>query len=170
MRKDARATGQAGEYFVAAEICRRRGTATTFTANMPGFDIVAGDAAGNRQVQISVKAKNTQHFWTTDGVRDAEARPDGAVPRFWVFVDLSGGRSPEYYVVRDKDVRDSIRTKYAERQQAYTDKHGHPRKNTIHGVWVKHIEEFLDNWAILGIFLGDPPGGAMSRSAAHPRG
>jgi hypothetical protein len=82
MRKDSRATGQAGEYFVAAEICRRGATATTFTANMPGYDIVAGDATGNRQVQISVKAKNTPSFWTTNGVRDAEARPDGEVPRF----------------------------------------------------------------------------------------
>jgi hypothetical protein len=41
--KNSRATGQAGEYFVAAEICRRGGTATTFAGNMPGFDIVAGD-------------------------------------------------------------------------------------------------------------------------------
>jgi hypothetical protein len=152
MRKDGRATGQAGEYFVAAEICRRGGTATTFTANMPGFDIVAGDAAGNRQVQISVKAKNTQSFWTTDGVRDAEARPGGEVPRFWVFVDLSGGRSPEYYVVPDKFARYSIRRMYSEYQERYEAKHGHRRDSPIHGVRVKDIAESRDCWDILKIF------------------
>jgi hypothetical protein len=152
MRKDGRATGQAGEYFVAAEVCRRGGSATTFTSNMPGFDIVAGDAAGNRQVQISVKAKNTQAFWTTDGVRDAMVRPDGEVPRFWVFVDLSGGRAPEYYVVPDKDVRDSIRRMHGEYQERYEAKHGHRRDSPMHGVRVKDIEKFRDCWDILGIF------------------
>ena len=149
MRKDGRATGQAGEYFVAAEVCRRGGTATTFTSNMPGFDIVAGDAAGNRQVQISVEAKNTEAFWTTDGIRDAMVRPDGEVPRFWVFVDLSGGRVPEYYVVPDKDVRDSIRRMHGEYQERYEAKHGHRRGNPIHGVRVKDIEKFRDCWDIL---------------------
>lgn len=155
MRKDGRATGQAGEYFVAAEICRRGATATTFTANMPGYDIVAGDAAGNRQVQISVKAKNSPSFWTTDGVRDAEARPDGEVPRFWVFVDLSGGRAPEYYIVPDEYARDSIRRMHAEYQERYEAKHGRRRDNRMRGVRVKDIAEFRDGRDILGIFPGD---------------
>lgn len=156
-RRDSRATGQAGEYFVAAEICRRGGTATTFTGNMPGYDIVAGDAAGNRQVQISVKTKNTERFWTTDGVRDAEARPDGEVARFWVFVDLSGGRPPEYYVVPDNDIRDSIRRMHGEYQDRYEAKHGRRRDNSIHGVRVKDIAEFQDRWDMLGLGLSELP-------------
>jgi hypothetical protein len=36
-------TKQIGEYLVAAELCRRGLIATTFTGNVPDFDIIATD-------------------------------------------------------------------------------------------------------------------------------
>jgi hypothetical protein len=39
-------TKQAGEYIVAAELSRRGFVATTFTGNVPSYDIVAVDAGG----------------------------------------------------------------------------------------------------------------------------
>jgi len=47
---------QAGEYIVAAELCRRGFFATTFTGNMPDFDILAIDDSGNL-MKIQVKKK-----------------------------------------------------------------------------------------------------------------
>ena len=47
--------GQTGEYLVAAELSRRGLIATTFTGNVPHYDIIASDEAG-RHVSIQVKA------------------------------------------------------------------------------------------------------------------
>jgi hypothetical protein len=47
--------GQTGEYLVAAELSRRGLIATTFTGNVPHFDIIASDESG-RHVSIQVKA------------------------------------------------------------------------------------------------------------------
>jgi Holliday junction resolvase-like predicted endonuclease len=47
--------GQTGEYLVAAELSRRGLIATTFTGNVPHYDIIASDESG-RHVCIQVKA------------------------------------------------------------------------------------------------------------------
>ncbi len=46
---------QAGEYLVAAELCRRGFIATTFTGNVPHYDIIAADNQ-EHDVHIQVKA------------------------------------------------------------------------------------------------------------------
>jgi hypothetical protein len=46
--------GQAGEYLVAAELSRRGLIATTFTGNVPHYDIIASDEKG-RHVSVQVK-------------------------------------------------------------------------------------------------------------------
>jgi hypothetical protein len=43
--------GQTGEYLVAAELSRRGLIATTFTGNVPNYDIIASDETG-RHVSI----------------------------------------------------------------------------------------------------------------------
>ncbi len=47
--------GQTGEYLVAAELSRRGFIATTFTGNVPHYDIIASDEAG-QHVSVQVKA------------------------------------------------------------------------------------------------------------------
>jgi hypothetical protein len=47
--------GQTGEYLVAAELSRRGLIATTFTGNVPHYDIIASDETG-RHVSVQVKA------------------------------------------------------------------------------------------------------------------
>lgn len=46
--------GQTGEYLVAAELSRRGLIATTFTGNVPHYDIIASDETG-RHVSVQVK-------------------------------------------------------------------------------------------------------------------
>jgi len=50
-------TKQVGEYLVAAELCRRGLIATTFTGNVPDYDIVAVSKEGGSAL-IQVKAIN----------------------------------------------------------------------------------------------------------------
>ncbi len=48
-------SGQFGEYIVAAKLCRQDFIATTFTRNMPGFDILALNQKTNKSLRIQVK-------------------------------------------------------------------------------------------------------------------
>ena len=50
--------GQTGEYLVAAELSRRGLIATTFTGNVPHYDIIASDETG-RHVSVQVKASRS---------------------------------------------------------------------------------------------------------------
>ena len=47
--------GQTGEYLVAAELSRRGMIATTFTGNVPYYDIIASNEDG-KHVSVQVKA------------------------------------------------------------------------------------------------------------------
>ena len=47
--------GNAGEYYVCAELCRRNIFALITPKNNPLFDIVASDPEGKRSVEIQVK-------------------------------------------------------------------------------------------------------------------
>ena len=57
--------GNAGEYYVCAELCRRNILALITPKNNPLFDIVASDPEGIRSVQIQVKTMsiNNKQGW-----------------------------------------------------------------------------------------------------------
>lgn len=56
-------TKQVGEYLVAAELCRRGFIATTFTGNVPHFDIIASNASGGfRAIQVKAIKGATWQF------------------------------------------------------------------------------------------------------------
>ena len=56
--RDNKLVGAAGEYLVAAELCRRGLIATTFTGNVPHYDIIASDDKG-KHVSVQVKASRS---------------------------------------------------------------------------------------------------------------
>src|SRR5213594_2693568 len=53
--RDKLLTKQVGEYLVAAEVCRRGFVATTFTGNVPHYDISACNPTG-KHLAIQVKS------------------------------------------------------------------------------------------------------------------
>jgi hypothetical protein len=57
--------GQTGEYLVAAELSRLDFIATTFTGNVPHYDIIASDEMG-RHVSIQVKASRGSSWQFAD--------------------------------------------------------------------------------------------------------
>lgn len=56
--RSTKIVGQTGEYLVAAELSRRGLIATTFTGNVPHYDIVASDEVG-RHVSVQVKTSRS---------------------------------------------------------------------------------------------------------------
>ena len=76
-------TKQVGEYLVAAEVCRRGFIATTFTGNVPHYDIIASNSTGGHQaIQVKAILSNSWQFdirefvdVQLDGKRQIVGRP-----------------------------------------------------------------------------------------------
>ena len=109
--------GQTGEYLVGAELSRRGLIATTFTGNVPWYDIIASDEKG-RHVSVQVKA-STGTSWMLgnlgnycdiafDGKRQvigkAKACPIHRLVMAFVKIDPKG--DDRFYVLAWSDFRD----------------------------------------------------------------
>lgn len=112
--------GQAGEYLVAAELSRRGLIATTFTGNVPDYDIIASDGQG-RHVSVQVKAGRGGSWQFGDitrycditfkGRRQVVGKPKRCPVRrlVVVFVRLGGdSRDDRFYVLPWTRLRDLL--------------------------------------------------------------
>ena len=96
--------GNAGEYFVVAELLKRGVIAAMAPRNTPGFDVLATD--GVRSVNIRVKTRSpAAKSWVWN------VKEDGAIFRnitdndFTVAVDLrSANLPPEFFVFQTRDL------------------------------------------------------------------
>ena len=91
--------GNAGEYFVGAELCKRNILALITPKNNPLFDIVASDPEGIRNVQIQVKtmATTNKQGWKL-GVNMTKKRNN---PRlFLVLVNMHDDKPNDYYIYK----------------------------------------------------------------------
>ncbi|TFB11470.1 hypothetical protein E3V55_03640 [Candidatus Marinimicrobia bacterium MT.SAG.3] len=149
-------TGQTGEYLVAAELCRRGLIATTFTGNVPDFDILATDIKNNT-FQIQVKAIRGS-AWQFDGRKflDIELRNDiqtvkrkkGKKDGFnrdliCVFVVLKDYGEDEFFIFRWGFLQDYFFKHY---------RRGKRPKNpsSFHcAIWPKQLKKHKDNWALI---------------------
>ena len=111
-------TAMAGEFYVAAELCRRGYVAGLTMKNFPKVDIFALNPATGRQVAIQVKTtganKNPSFFVPQD---------PGGPEMVFVFVTLSAA-GYEAYVLRANEVR-------ALSRQARTDYLQKPHKKPL---------------------------------------
>jgi hypothetical protein len=149
--------GQTGEYLVAAELSRRGLIATTFTGNVPHYDIIASDETG-RHVSVQVKAArggswqfaDITHYCdiTFKGHRQVvgRAKPCPVRRLVVVFVALGKERDDRFYILtwqrlRDLLIRDRV---------AYLGKHGGIRpkqwKSLHSGIVEKSLLPYRDRW------------------------
>ena len=106
--------GQTGEYLVAAELSRRGLIATTFTGNVPHYDIIASDESG-RTVSIQVKASRGSSWQFGNITQYCDIEFDGErqvvgglktcpVRRLvMVFVSLEANGNDRFYIIPWKD-------------------------------------------------------------------
>jgi hypothetical protein len=144
---------RAGEYFVAAELNKRRAFAVTFAGNMPRIDIIACNEDQSRTVHIQVKTKRGGRNWHSSIVGSQAMEPPEDETNFWIFVDLGGvNECPRFWIVPDYWIRDNIYKTH----QAYLDRHGGSRarnpNSTHHSIHERRLEAWRDRWDILGIF------------------
>ncbi len=145
-------TGQAGEYFVAAELNRRGAYSVTFSGNMPGIDIIASNVTRNRTVFIQVKTRRAGTWQTTIDQGKLAKKKDNETS-FWVFVDLRPKLTfPEYYIVPECWIQNDIYKSH----RAYLKKHGGKRarnpKSKHHSIKSDRIEKWKDRWDEMRIF------------------
>jgi hypothetical protein len=152
-------TKQIGEYLVAAELCRRGLIATTFTGNVPDFDIIATNEAFET-IPIQVKTIR-DGSWQLDANKFIIIEINDGVQRIidktrlsnpdliCIFVRLISQGDDEFYIFRLRDLQEIIFDGHSQ----YLEKHGGRRPknpNSTHtGVNPKFLERFRDNWDII---------------------
>jgi hypothetical protein len=123
--------GQTGEYLVAAELSRRGLIATTFTGNVPHYDIIASNEEG-KHVSVQVKASRGPSWQFGDitqfcdisfkGKRQIVGRLKSCpVQRLVVvFVKIHTPVDDEYYILPWRTLRNLI----VKGHMAYLERHG----------------------------------------------
>jgi hypothetical protein len=156
--------GQTGEYLVAAELSRRGLMTTTFTGNVPDYDIVATDSEF-RSILVQVKAI-TGLSWQFDIRRFVDIRLDGkrqiigqlVKPKrdiVCVLVALRDYGSDRFYIMRWTDLRRLL----VNGHRIYLNKHGGTRPvrfDSYHtALNEKALGAFRDNWSVLDDAIKD---------------
>lgn len=150
--------GNAGEYFVIAELLKRGIIAAQTPRNATAFDILATD--GNRTVKIRVKTKSAQydHYqWNikTDGsiFRMLSEKDD-----YVILVNLNpGNKRPNFYIVPTilidewlrRDFDKWVKTRGARDQQRDPKNKG---RHLEHHNYVDVLEKYEDAWE--SVFVG----------------
>jgi len=149
--------GQTGEYLVAAELSRRGLIATTFTGNVPHYDIIASDVTG-RHVSVQVKASRGGS-WQFGDIRQycdirfnghrqvvGKAKPCPVRRLVVVFVNIADDGDDRFYIctwqrLRGLLIRDRV---------AYLQKHSgvRPKRwDSMHSAIIeKSLLPFRDQW------------------------
>lgn len=157
--RDIQLKKEIDEYLVAAEVCRRGFIATTFTGNVPHYDIIASNATGRHQA-IQVKAIRGG-AWQFDvrvfadislqGNRQLIGRP--TQPPYpdlvCVFVRLRDDGPDEFFVLMWRDLRKIAVAGHRD----YLARHGgvRPKKHDSFHIAIRPemLTKYKDNWAIL---------------------
>lgn len=149
--------GATGEYLVAAELSRRGLIATTFTGNVPHYDIIASDESG-RHVSVQVKASRGPSWQFSnislycdikfDGKQQlvGEKKPCPVQRLMMVFVRIDEDGNDSFYILPWARFRNML----VAHHEAYLAKHNgiRPKKwDSLHSaILEKDLSPFQDRW------------------------
>jgi hypothetical protein len=148
---------QTGEYLTAAELSRRGLIATTFTGNVPHYDIIASDGAG-RHVSVQVKASRgpswvfgniTQYCEITfDGTRQVvgDKKPCPVRRLIMTFVRIDDDGNDRFYILPWERLRDLL----VDHHKAFLARHNgtRPKKwDSLHSAIAEsELQPYRDKW------------------------
>ncbi|MCC5903768.1 MAG: hypothetical protein JJT87_17780 [Halomonas sp.] len=152
--------GATGEYLVAAELSRRGLIATTFTGNVPHYDIVASDENG-QHVSVQVKASRGPSWQFGNITQYCEIAFDGKkqivgdkkqcpVRRLiMVFVRVEDSRNDRFYILPWDCLRDIL----VGLHETYLAKHNGTRPkrwDSLHCALAENeLELYRDKWDVI---------------------
>lgn len=149
--------GQTGEYLIAAELSRRGLIATTFTGNVPHYDIIASDEAG-RHVSVQVKASRGPSWQfanitlycdiTFDGKRQVvgDRKPCPVRRLIVTFVKIEDDGNDRFYILPWERLRDLL----VDHHEAFLARHNgiRPKKwDSLHcAIAESALHPYRDKW------------------------
>ena len=152
--------GQTGEYLVASELSRRGLIATTFTGNVPHYDIIASTEKG-RHISVQVKTISglTWQFARIDQFVEikfnkhvqivGECLPSPVNNLVFVFVKLGNYGSDKFYICTWSELTEIVSQNHSE----YLAKHNgvRPKRwDSLHSaISEKHIAHFENRWDLI---------------------
>ena len=156
--------GQTGEYLVAAELSRRGLIATTFTGNVPHYDIIASNEVG-RHVSVQVKASRGTSWQFADirkycgiefkGKKQIVGKAVKCPVRglVVVLVKIDEGGNDRYYILTWQKLRNLL----VKHHKNYLARHGGMRAekwDSFHcAISDKDLKAYEDNWHIVKRYL-----------------
>lgn len=161
--------GQVGEFLVCAELGRRGLIATSFTGNVPEFDLIVADGS-LKTLPVQVKTSRG-HSWPTTASRWLDVtidekeqkqidQGDSVIPHpnlIYVCVLLAASESAHtdrYFILLKRDLQIICARNY----RAWMSKHNWKRPKNFRSLdnryYVADLEPFEDNWALFEQQLG----------------
>ena len=132
-------TGMRGLYLAAAEIAARGFVVSPTSRSAFGADLLVTDQDCRRAFSVQVKTNATRRgFW----LLNAKAKRLSSPSHVYVFVDLNGGSTPEYFVVPSRVVAERMLT---ERRRTGSTWRSFTRADAL---------RYKDRWRILGSLRG----------------
>ncbi len=152
-QRDKSARGNASQFFVAGELCRRGYAAVVTLGNTPNTDILCSNQAGTRFVHIQVKTFVPGGKTCSVGIK---AEKHFGPKFFWVLAGIPHppSRSFECFVIPSAVMARNVR-KFHKRWLATPGKSGQPHKDskvrTVHlppnVKW--NIEKYRERWDLI---------------------
>jgi len=155
--------GNASQFYIAGELCRRGYAAVVTLGNTPNVDILCSNEAGTRFVHIQVKTFEPGNHTCSVGLK---ATKDFGSNFFWI---LGGIPSPEsqrpfeYYVIPSSEMAKHVRAAH-ELWLATPGKNNRPHQdNAVRTVTLPprksfngwDISEYKDRWDLIAAKLCD---------------
>lgn len=158
--------GQAGEFLVAGELARRGYISTTFTGNVPHYDIVASSGDGRHlSVQVKTALSGSWHLIissfceiTFNGSRQVMGplKEAPVLDLVTVFVVLAGQGQDRFYVLGWEQLRDTVVQDYMG-WMAARDWTRPKNAQSLHcALLERQIPTYADAWGTIGKRLGGP--------------
>jgi len=158
-------TKQIGEYLVAAELCRRGLIATTFTGNVPDFDIIATDATF-KTIPIQVKTIwGLRGAWQFDARKFINITIDNGIQKvngktnlsncnlLCIFVKLNSSDErigyDEFYIFQIGDLQKIIFENYSHNLEKVKGKRPRNVNSTHVSVYPENLKRFEGNWDLI---------------------
>lgn len=135
--------GNAGEFFVAAELERRGLSASVLMKNTKDFDILSINRETNKQYAIQVKT-TTKNGWILSE-KNENIMEDNI---FYVFVKIKDLEQPEYHIVPSEVVSKKLRESHQE-WLSVLGRNGQPHNDNSIRTFEDRDNIYLNQWDYL---------------------